>query len=108
MTPEPPMADPNKPDHPMMNPPPPTDDEMDHEEEDEDLDDDKLEDYDINDQDDVDTYTPPEKVDENEKYDEATRALIATADAARKAFNDADRDLRDVEREIKQIKEMLE
>lgn len=113
MTPEPPMADPDKPDHPMMTPPP-TDDEMEEDdgeypdEEDEDVDDEKIEDYDINDQDDVDTYTPPDKVDENPKYDEATQALIATAEAARKAFNEADRDLRDVEREIKQIKELLE
>jgi len=113
MTPEPPVADPDKPDYPMATPPPPTDDEMEDDEEypdeeDDDLDDDKLEDYDINDQDDVDTYTPPEKVDENEKYDEATRALIATADAARKAFNDNDSDLKVVERDIKHLKEMLE
>merc|ERR1719295_786267 len=68
MTPEPPAADPNAPDHPMMTPAPPTFDED--------------EDY------------PDEEDDkeEEQKYDEATQALIAAAETARKAFNDADRE----------------
>merc|ERR550519_69745 len=93
MTPAPPLADPNAPDHPMMTPPPPAEGE----EEDED--------YDISDHDEPEEA--PEAKEES-KYDEATRQLIATAEAARKAFTDADRELNDLEREVKDIKAVLE
>merc|ERR550519_2812159 len=85
MTPAPPLADPNAPDHPMMTPPPPAEGE----EEDED--------YDISDHDELEEA--PEAKEES-KYDEATRQLIATAEAASKAFNDADRELNDLEGEF--------
>ncbi len=43
-----------------------------------------------------------------DKYDPKTRELIAAADAARRAYDEADRELRDVERDIKQVKEVME
>jgi len=43
-----------------------------------------------------------------DKYDPKTRELIAAADAARRAYDEVDRELRDVEREIKQVKEVME
>merc|ERR1719447_1572769 len=57
-----------------------------------------------------DDFTAPaeEKKEDEPKYDEATQGLIATAEAARKAFNDADRAFRDTEREIKNLKDVLE
>merc|ERR1719228_2870179 len=97
-----------------MTPAPPTYSEEeeyhDEDEEDEGDDDDKEDDYDINDHDDDLEHiaAPKENTEEASKYDEATQALIATAEAARKAFNDADRDLKDTEREIKQLKDVLE
>merc|ERR1712038_1738521 len=97
MTPEPPAADPNAPDHPMMTPAPPTFDEDEEYTEEEDDREEDEEDYDINDHDEEDLSAPADS--SEEKYDEATQALIATAEAARKAFNDADREFRDTERE---------
>ena len=88
----------------MNTPAPPTDlDEDYHEDEDRDEED---EDYDINEHHDV----PEAKIEDKpeSKYDEATQRLIEAAEAARKSFNDADRDLRDVEREIKQLSESLD
>ena len=109
MTPEPPAADPDAPDHPMMTPPPTTYDEDEEYKDDDEEDEEKDEDYDINDHEEDDNVVPPAiKEEENSKYDEATKALIATADEARKAFDEADRDLRDTEREIKELKEGLE
>jgi len=109
MTPEPPAADPNAPDHPMMTPAPPTYDEDEDYPDEEDKEEDEEEDYDINDHEEDDFTAPAEEKKEDEqKYDEATQGLIATAEAARKAFNDADRAFRDTEREIKNLKDVLE
>ena len=91
------------PDHPMNTPPPPTDIDEDYPE---DRDDDE-EDYDISDHEEVETEAKVEEKPES-KYDEVTQRLIEAAEVARKAFNDADRDLRDIEREIKQLSETLE
>ena len=91
------------PDHPMNTPPPPTDIDEDYPE---DRDDDE-EDYDISDHEEVETEAKVEEKPES-KYDEVTQGLIEAAEVARKAFNDADRDLRDIEREIKQLSETLE
>jgi len=106
MTPAPDSFDPDAPDHPMMTPAPdahePEDynDEDDHEEE---------EDYDISDhEDEEEDLQQTEEVKEESKYDEKTQELINTAEAARKAFTDIDRQFRDAEREIKQLKESLE
>merc|ERR1719219_1705148 len=86
-------------DHPMNTPAPPTDLEEDYREDDD-------EDYDINEHHDE----PEAKIESKpeSKYDEATQRLIEAAEAARKAFNDADRDLRDVEREMSQLSESLD
>ena len=96
------------------------------EKEEEDKEEDEEEDYDINDHEEDDFTAPAEEKKEDEqKYDEATQVhflsgnqsyilcfhwqgLIATAEAARKAFNDADRAFRDTEREIKNLKDVLE
>merc|ERR1712014_4961 len=105
MTPAPDSFDPDAPDHPMMTPAPdanePEDynDEDDHEEE---------EDYDISDhEDEEEDLQQTEEVKEESKYDEKTQELINTAEAARKEFTDIDRQFRDTEREIKQLKESL-
>ena len=104
MTPSP--EDVDHPDHPMNTPAPPTDlDEDYHEDEDRDEED---EDYDINEHHDEPEVKREEAAKPESKYDEATQRLIEAAEAARKAFNDADRDLRDVEREIKQLSESLD
>ena len=89
----------------MMTPPPPT-----YEEEEDEEDEDKDDDYDINDQEDDDDAVDvvPEKIEEESKYDEATKALIAVAEAARKAFTEAERDFGDTVREIKEVKDSLE
>merc|ERR1719244_2071181 len=93
--------DPDAPDHPMMTPDPQHYEE-DYHEEDEDS-----EDYDVNDHDDDDDEledTARDKVENTQeapKYDEATQELINKAEAARKEFNDADR-------EIKNLKDILE
>ena len=73
-------------------------------------DEDKDDDYDINDQDDDDVVdvVPEEKIEEESKYDEATKALIAVAEAARKAFTEAEREFGDTVREIKEVKDSLE
>ena len=93
-------------DHPMNTPPPPTDLDEDYQEEEDREEDD--EDYDINEHHDV----PEAKIEEADKpeskYDEATQRLIEAAEAARKAFNDADRELKDVEREMAQLSESLD
>jgi len=100
--------DPDAPDHPMMTPEPPhyKDDEDYHEDEEE------TEDYDVNDDDDDDDeHAPPkpaESIKEAPKYDEVTQQLISQAEIARKAFNDAEREFLDVEREIKGLKDILE
>lgn len=98
--------DPEAPDHPMMTPEPPTYDEEEYEDEED------SEDYDINDHDEDDDLEQemPEadSPKEEKKYDEATQEIIDNAEAARKAYNDADRELKDVEREMKDLKEVLE
>ena len=103
MTPSPEeVFDPEAPDHPMNTPAPPTDIE-DYEDEDGDED----EDYDINDHDEPE-IKKEENVEPESKYDEQTQKLIDTAEEARKEFTNAERQLRDMEREIKQISESLE
>merc|ERR1712013_890723 len=104
---EPPVEDYHAPDHPMMTPAPDAYESEDYTEEN---DDDEEEDYDINDHEEDDEEPPqPEEIKEEEsKYDEKTQELIKNAEAARKAFNDVDRQFRDVEREIKQLQESLE
>ena len=103
MTPSPEDVDPEKPDYPMNTPAPPTDieDEYDEEErEDED------EDYDISDHEEP---KEAEKEAETEsKYDDLTQQLIQTADEARKRFTDAERQLMDLEREMKGLSESLD
>merc|ERR1719154_110389 len=109
MTPAPPLADPNAPDHPMMTPPPPTDeDEEEYPEDEEDKEEEEDEDYDIADHEEPEEPVAAEVTPEEDKYDEATRQLVAAAEAARKAFNNADRELNDLEREVKDIKGVLE
>ena len=103
--------DPEKPDYPMNTPPPPTDidgvgdGDYDEHEEDED------EDYDITDHEDEDDHKAEEQDDAaakpESKYDERTQALIAAAEAARAEYNSADRQLRDLEREITRLSEGL-
>jgi len=78
-------------------------DEEEHEYEDEDEEKDE-DDYDI-----ADTPKLPEpEVQAEEKYDERTRGLISAADDARKAFEEVDRQLRDIDRDIKKAKEEME
>jgi len=78
-------------------------DEEDEEDEDE-RDEDKDEDYDIVD---PPTDSQDQETQAEDKYDEHTRTLIAAADEARKAFNDVDRQLADIEREINRINEVI-
>jgi len=96
--------DPEKPDYPMNTPAPPTDINEDypdeHEEEEED------EDYDINDHEEPEVKQ--EEAKPESKYDEHTQNLINNAEDARREFNNADRQLRDMEREIKQLSESLD
>jgi len=102
--------DPEKPDYPMNTPPPPTDidgvgdGDYDEHEEDED------EDYDISDHEEEDDHKAEEEQEAakpESKYDERTQALIAAAEAARAEYNSADRQLRDLEREITRLSEGL-
>jgi len=64
------------------------------------------EDYDIDSAPQDEAEKPEEKIED--KYDERTRELIAAADAARKNYEDVDRQLRDLEREMKDIKDVME
>jgi len=106
MTPPPPTHDPDAPDHPMMTPAPDAYESEDYTEE---SDEEEEEDYDISDHEEEEEDTPKaEEVKEQTKYDEATQILINNADAARRAFDDVDREFRDAERDIKQLKEALE
>ena len=101
--------DPEKPDYPMNTPPPPTDidgvGDGDYDEQEED------EDYDITDHEDEEDHKAEEQDDAaakpESKYDERTQALIAAAEAARAEYNSADRQLRDLEREITRLSEGL-
>ena len=76
-------------------------------------DDDDLDEYDDYDDeegeatDGAETVPPPPPVEEK-KYDEATQALIDIADKARKSYDDANNGLRDLEREIKDMKDLTE
>ena len=102
MTPPPEDVDPEKPDYPMNTPAPPTDiEEYDEEEREEDD-----EDYDISDHEEpveVEKEAEPES-----KYDANTQQLIQTAEEARKRFTDAERQLRDIEREVQGLSESLD
>jgi len=66
------------------------------------------EDYDINDHDSEIEDSKPIEASPEAKYDEATQQLIAAAEEARKSHSEAERQLRDVEREIKQLSEALD
>lgn len=83
------------------------DDAGDYEDEDEESEEKEEEDYDIADTQKDDTESAPEAKIE-EKYDDRTRGLIAAADEARKNFNDIERKLRDLDRDIKNIKDVME
>jgi len=101
-------GDPDLPDHPMMTPEPPIYDDDEYEEDDEDN---ENEDYDIKDHEDDELDDDEHEIEtpkDESKYDEATQELINKAEAARKAYNDADREFRDIEREIKGLKDVLE
>ncbi len=43
-----------------------------------------------------------------DKYDEKTRGLIAAAEEIRKKYQDVERQLNDIDRDIKNIKEVME
>jgi len=104
MTPSPEEADPEKPDYPMNTPPPPTDiDEYDEEEREE-----EDEDYDISDHEEPREPEIEKEVEAESKYDDLTQQLIQTADEARKRFTDAERQLMDIEREMKGLSESLD
>ena len=104
MTPSPEeVYDPEAPDHPMNTPAPPTEDDYQDDDDEEDAD----EDYDISD------HEEQEKVEEEvakpeSRYDDNTQKLIDAAEEARKQFTSAERQLRDLEREVKQLQESLE
>ena len=104
MTPSPEEADPEKPDYPMNTPPPPTDieeyDEEEREEEDED--------YDISDHEEPREPEIEKEAEAESKYDDLTQQLIQSADEARKRFTDAERQLGDIEREMKGLSESLD
>merc|ERR1719225_422727 len=100
MTPSPEDVDPEKPDYPMNTPAPPTDIEEYEEKKEEDD-----EDYDISEHEEpveVEKEAEPES-----KYDANTQQLIQTAEEARKRFTDAERQLRDIEREVQGLSEGL-
>merc|ERR1719414_1573981 len=85
----------------MNTPPPPNEeDEYDEEEREED------EDYDISDHE--EPREPEKEAEPESKYDELTQQLIQTADEARKRFTEAERQLRDIEREMKGLSESLD
>merc|ERR1719470_436937 len=106
MTPPPNDFDADAPDHPMMTPAPDAYGIDDYTEENDDED----EDYDINNHDveDENIAKTEEVKEETPKYDEKTQILINNAEAARRAYDDVDREFRDIEREIKELKESLE
>jgi len=109
MTPPPTDFDPDAPDHPMMTPSP-EDVESDYTEEtDEDENEDM--DYDINDhedEDDEETAKADDIKEDKPKYDDKTQVLINNAEAARRAFNDVEKEIKDAEKEIEQLKASLE
>ena len=102
MTPPPEEVDPEKPDYPMNTHPPLTkeDEYIEEEREDEDKD------YDISDHEEA--REPEKEAEPKSKYDELTKQLFQTADEARKRFTDAERQLRDIEREMKGLSESLD
>ena len=73
--------------------------------EEEDVDDDDDDDYD--DDDDDDDVTPGDDEEQMPEYDEATKELIATADAARSAFRDAEHKKSNLEREVNDLKQLV-
>ena len=93
------------PDHPMMTPSP-----EDLEDESPEVDEEGAMDDDMNydDEDEDKEIGSNENEREKPKYDDKTRVLINNADAARRAFDDVDKQYRNVEREIKELQESLE
>merc|ERR1712106_276109 len=83
MTPPPTDFDPDAPDHPMMTPS--------HE-----------------DEDDEETAKSDDIKEDKPKYDDKTQVLINNAEAARRAFNDVEKEIKDAEKEIEQLKSSLE
>jgi len=81
--------------------PPPLEDP---EEEPEDLE----EDYDFPDENNEDAAKEEEAAEEEVKYDEETQKLVDAANVAREAFNEADRQVRDLVRELKNLEETQE
>ncbi|XP_023321352.1 glucosidase 2 subunit beta [Eurytemora carolleeae] len=63
-------------------------------------------DYDISDSPPADSSTHKPQVED--KYDEKTRGLIAAAEEIRKKYQDVERQLNDIDRDIKNIKEVME
>jgi len=98
------VEDYHAPDHPMMTPAP--DDLKSEDSNPDEIDDD----YDISDDDsDEVKYLANNEADKDKtKYDDKTRVLINNADAARRAFDDVDKQYKDIAREIKELKESLE
>ena len=71
-------------------------------------DDDDDDDFDDDDEDDYDDTTPGEDEEKMPEYDEATKALIATADEARAALRDAESKRNALESEISELKKLVE
>merc|ERR1712106_865415 len=90
MTPPPTDFDPDAPDHPMMTPSP------------EDVE------SDYTDEDDEETAKADDIKEDKPKYDDKTQVLINNAEAARRAFNDVEKEIKDAEKEIEQLKASLE
>ena len=71
-------------------------------------DDDDDDDFDDDDDDDDDDTTPGDNEEKMPEYDEATKALIATADEARAALRDAESKRNALESEIGELKKLVE
>jgi len=83
-------------------------DDEDKDDEEDDYEDQRDEEENQDDMEDEEEKAPEEEAQEEPKYDAATQALIDTANNARKAYDDADRELRDIKREILNAKKVME
>ena len=72
-----------------------------------DLDDDNFDDDDDDDDDDDEETTPDDDEERMPEYDEATKELIAAADAARAALRDAENRKSALEREVNELKKLI-